>query len=136
MLEAKIPKDSRYPKALETIGDHLRTIRLDRNLEMSEVASILDVSVTSIYDWEHNRKHPNFSYHSSIVAFLGYEPKEILNNRMFIENFERFRKKKQLTVYHCATRMGMCSKQLKKLINNEMELSELNRSRIEYFLSN
>lgn len=134
MLTAKLQEDERYPKTLKTLGDHLRTVRLNRNLEMKDVAKILGVSTATIYGWEHNRNHPLFSAYASIISFLGYEPEELLSKKSFIENFERYRKEQNLTIYHCATQMKMCSKQLKKLINQEIELSELNKSRIQNFI--
>ena len=135
VIGAKVSKDERYPKSLITIGDHLRTARLDRNLEMKEAAVMLGVSNSALFDWEHNQKHPSFKYLHPIITFIGYEPEAFHKKRVLVEEFERLRKENNWSIHYCANQMEMCYKQLKKLLNLQMELSDMNRERILSFLS-
>jgi DNA-binding transcriptional regulator YiaG len=43
-----------YPEYLQTIGDHLRRKRLDLKLYQKDVAQILGLDTTSIWNWENN----------------------------------------------------------------------------------
>jgi len=80
-LQAKIPKDSRYPKSLTTIGDHIRTKRLERNMEIKEAAELLGVTKQSIVHWEQGRTAPQIKHNDAITKFLGYQPKEVPEKR-------------------------------------------------------
>lgn len=63
-----------YPAALESLGDHLRSRRLDLRLTQKQVAERLGVHLNSIADWERRRKRPVARYVPRIHAFLGYCP--------------------------------------------------------------
>ena len=57
-VRLKSPKphpNSRYPKELNTLGDHLRKRRLDLDLVQKDVNRILGVDKTTITNWENNR---------------------------------------------------------------------------------
>jgi transcriptional regulator with XRE-family HTH domain len=63
-----------YPKALETIGDHIRKRRLDLKLLQKDVAGMLKVDTNTITNWERNRCQPKLYLIARIVGFIGYEP--------------------------------------------------------------
>ena len=71
-FKATKPKSSLYPKELETIGDHLRTRRLDLHLSQSDVAKLIRVCTDTIMKWELNQTEPAEDYYSTIKKFLGY----------------------------------------------------------------
>ena len=73
-LRAKRPINSAYPVELNTLGDHLRKIRLDRGLSQPDVAKILKVTTDSVTGWELNRNEPTPKFAGAIIAFLGYFP--------------------------------------------------------------
>lgn len=75
-LTALKPKNDKYPKALKTLGDHLRKVRLDKNLHQSEVAKILNVNEESIRGWELNRNNPTPKFAKKIIQFIGYIPSD------------------------------------------------------------
>jgi len=72
-LCAKKQKDQAYPAELKTIGDHLRTRRLDLGLLQRELAEQIGVTKCTIQYWETNRVSPAIRFRPRITQFLGYE---------------------------------------------------------------
>jgi transcriptional regulator with XRE-family HTH domain len=72
-LAAK-PKPQRYPKDINTLGDHIRTRRLDLNLLQGQVAEQIGVHEMTITNWEVNATVPGVRYMPAISLFLGYDP--------------------------------------------------------------
>ncbi len=56
------------------MGDHLRKVRLDRELSQPDVAKILKVSTDMVTCWELNRNQPTAKFSRAIIEFLGYLP--------------------------------------------------------------
>ncbi len=73
-FSAKRPVNPAYPAKLETLGDHLRKVRLDRGLSQPEVARQLVVTTDTVTNWELNRYKPQVRFLERIVRFLGYRP--------------------------------------------------------------
>jgi transcriptional regulator with XRE-family HTH domain len=73
-LSAKKPQSRAYPKALNSIGEHLRKRRLDLNLLQKEVALTIGVDTNTITNWEKNRTSPKLYLIPAIIRFLGYNP--------------------------------------------------------------
>ena len=71
-LRASKPKSFRYPKRLNTLGDHIRSSRLDLGLFQSRVAEHIGVDTTTIHNWEGNKSVPVIRYTPAILRFLGY----------------------------------------------------------------
>ena len=67
---AEKPTYKDYPKQLNTLGDHLRKVRLDRGMSQSQVAEIIGVDTDTITCWELNRNRARAKYHSRIKSFL------------------------------------------------------------------
>lgn len=72
-LTGKRPKSTNYPKLLKTVGDHLRTRRLDLGLLQRDVAGLMCTDLKNICNWELNHKQPSLHYLPRIVEFLGYD---------------------------------------------------------------
>jgi transcriptional regulator with XRE-family HTH domain len=70
----RINNRNRVPEKLETIGDHLLRRRLSLKLLQRQVAELINVDKTSIYNWENNRSKPDLEYMPAIIRFLGYSP--------------------------------------------------------------
>ena len=70
----KRPSNPAYPEELNTVGDHLRKVRLDRRLSQANVARILNTSETRVTAWELNRNRPTAKFAKAILEFLGYIP--------------------------------------------------------------
>ena len=73
-LRAPKPKPSHYPQQLNTLGDHIRSRRLDLGLFQSDVAEQIGVDTTTICNWESNASIPAIRYIPAILSFLGYDP--------------------------------------------------------------
>ena len=71
-LSAKKPQNPASPKALTTLGDHIRKRRLDLGLRQQDVEATLGVTESTVTNWELNRITPYFTYLPRIIAFLGY----------------------------------------------------------------
>jgi DNA-binding transcriptional regulator YiaG len=74
VLRCKRPKNPAYPTELKTIGDHLRKVRLDRQLSQNQVSTILGVSMETVANWELKRSKPRILYQSRIYEFIGFVP--------------------------------------------------------------
>jgi len=74
VLRAKRPKNPAYPAELKTIRDHIRMVRLDRQLTQKQVSTFLGVTADTVTNWELNRNYPRQRYYQSIYEFLGYVP--------------------------------------------------------------
>lgn len=73
-LKAPKPLLKPYPIRLDSLGDHIRKKRLDLKLQQKDVAQLIGVNETTIYNWENNRTAPGFKYMPQIAQFLGYDP--------------------------------------------------------------
>jgi DNA-binding transcriptional regulator YiaG len=73
-LSGPKPLPKAYPKALKTLGDHLRKRRLDLGLLQKEVAEQIRVDTASIGNWESNETQPMVHCIPRILAFLGHNP--------------------------------------------------------------
>lgn len=73
-------KKVRKPKTLEyslfpkTVGEHIRKIRIERELSQREVSKQIGVSEDSVTYWEKGRFVPQVQRYPAIIAFLGYYP--------------------------------------------------------------
>jgi transcriptional regulator with XRE-family HTH domain len=73
-LSARKPKDSAYPAELRTLGEHIRTRRLDLGLRQSDVAKLLGAYTSTVNTWENGHFTPDVRFVPGIVEFLGYDP--------------------------------------------------------------
>ena len=58
----------------QTLGEHLRRARVDRNLTNVQVAQMLGVAYQTVERWEHNRNPINTNSRLKIIAFIGHDP--------------------------------------------------------------
>jgi transcriptional regulator with XRE-family HTH domain len=65
-----------YPHNSKTLGEHLRRVRLDRDLWQREVAREIGCSKASLLNWERGRAEPELRFLPAILAFLGYDPRQ------------------------------------------------------------
>jgi DNA-binding XRE family transcriptional regulator len=73
-LSAKKPLSEAYPKTLKTIGDHLRTKRLDLKLYQKDVAKAIVVDTLTVCNWENNLTTPRLYLLPKICHFLAHNP--------------------------------------------------------------
>jgi transcriptional regulator with XRE-family HTH domain len=73
-LRAEKPRSEHYPGEIKTLGDHIRTRRLDLKLLQKQVAGQIGVNGGTITNWERNASTPVVRYMPAIIRFLGYNP--------------------------------------------------------------
>jgi len=56
------------------LGDHLRKRRLELGLQQKDVAKWLGANVTSVVNWEKNKRKTELRFLPAIYDFLGYVP--------------------------------------------------------------
>ena len=74
MLRTKKPKQFQYIQELNTLGDHVRTRRLNLGLFQRHVAEQIGVDEDTICRWENNETCPSVQHIPAIIGFLGYNP--------------------------------------------------------------
>lgn len=70
-LNGKKPRDNAYPKEVTTLGDAVRTKRLDLGLKQKDVAAVIGCDKTSALNWENGYNTPAKNKMSGIRRFLG-----------------------------------------------------------------
>lgn len=73
-LMCKRPLNRAYPSSLNTLGDHVRAVRLQKCLSQPEVAKLLKVTTDTVTGWELNKHEPHARLAGRIIKFLGYVP--------------------------------------------------------------
>jgi DNA-binding transcriptional regulator YiaG len=104
-LRASKPKASQYPKLLNTLGDHIRSRRLDLRLFQSQVAEQILVETTTIHNWEGNKSVPAIRYIPAILRFLEYDP--FPSAQTLPERLTAVRKKLGLSQHKLAESLGV-----------------------------
>jgi DNA-binding XRE family transcriptional regulator len=57
-----------------TLGEHLKRVRIERHLFQTDVAKLLAVDRVSIQNWERGLTVPAIRFIPRIIQFLGYDP--------------------------------------------------------------
>jgi transcriptional regulator with XRE-family HTH domain len=104
-LTGSRPKSSAYPPELKTIGDHIRKRRLDLGLFQKDVAKIVGVDETTVFNWEHADMIPRLTAIPKIIEFLGYNP--LITGETFGERLRLQRVTLGLTQKEVAQKMGI-----------------------------
>jgi len=60
----------------QTIGEHLKKRRLELGWEQEQVAARIGVTWPSVSNWERGIYRPTKKLMTSVVGFLGYDPRE------------------------------------------------------------
>ncbi|MEW6409673.1 MAG: helix-turn-helix transcriptional regulator [Nitrospirota bacterium] len=64
-----------YPSIPISIGEHIRKRRIDLGLLQIEVARVIGVTESTVWNWEHGTE-PELRYMPKVIEFLGYVPFE------------------------------------------------------------
>jgi transcriptional regulator with XRE-family HTH domain len=73
-LRAVRPRSSQYPKQINSLGDYIRTRRLDLKLLQKQLADQVGVHELTITNWEGNATVPEIRFMPAIIQFLGFDP--------------------------------------------------------------
>lgn len=71
-LKALKSKDTDFEP--EALGEHIRRIRLSRQLSQNNLAQIVGACASTILNWEKEKTEPPVESMPAILAFLGYNP--------------------------------------------------------------
>jgi transcriptional regulator with XRE-family HTH domain len=96
-----MPLPKAFPGKLETVGDHVRAARLRRGLEQAQLAQILGVTESTVWNWENRRSSPPVHQCDRVLEFLGYDPFPAPST--FAEKLVSFRRLKGLRVKDAAS---------------------------------
>jgi transcriptional regulator with XRE-family HTH domain len=58
-----------------TIGDHVRARRLDLGLTQEQLAKQLEVTESTVNNWERGRSSPDVRAFPRVLSWLGYDPR-------------------------------------------------------------
>lgn len=111
---AQKPLHEAYPACLETIGDYIRTKRLDSGLFLREVAEQLQVSKETLNDWELHKAKPLIQQYPAIIQFLGCDPLFTKQDSLG-ERLKHHRRKHGITRKEVADTLGVCTHTLGRL---------------------
>ncbi|WP_221262205.1 helix-turn-helix transcriptional regulator [Mucilaginibacter sp. AK015] len=70
----KKPLSKGIPLNPQTLGDHIRKVRIERGLLQKSVADTIGVCEDALTFWENNRSQPQIHHCPAIIDFLQYYP--------------------------------------------------------------
>jgi len=126
--KAAKPKSERYPKQMNTLGDHIRAHRIDLGLFQSAVAVQIGVHELTITNWERNATEPEVQYIPAIIRFLGYDP--LAAGTSFSESLAASRRARGLTQKRLARELGVDPTTIRDWENGQHEPSRKKTERI------
>jgi len=132
-LRSEKPKPDQYPSEIVTLGDHIRAVRIDRNLLQKDVALLLGVSTESVIHWELGQHEPHFPVLPCVMDFLGYcpyEPAPQWGARLLAIRQKRFGWSQE----KMAREIGIDPSTLSRIEQNRTHLSRPVRRKIERYL--
>jgi transcriptional regulator with XRE-family HTH domain len=121
-LRAPKPQSEHYPKEINSLGDHIRTRRLNLKLLQKQVAEQIGVNAATITNWERNASTPVIRYMPAIVRFLGYDPLPPASSLR--ERLAAARRELGLTQREMAERLGVAPCTLRDWENGRHQPTE------------
>ena len=128
-----MPLSKAFPTSLDTVGDHIRAARLQRGLEQGEVARILGVTESTVWNWENYRSSPPIHQCKLVIEFIGYDP--FPKPATFSEQLVSFRRKRGLRVRDAAALAGVDPASWSSWERGEHKIKEDYRNRIRALLN-
>jgi len=117
-----------------TLGDRIRTRRLELKLTAKECAQKLKVDAKTLHGWENNRHQPSAGAKTRIIAFLGYDPLQS-NATTLGEKIKQYRIQRGLSLRKLAKELGVDPGTLARREVGESELCGKLKKRINSFLN-
>ncbi|TYO96719.1 helix-turn-helix protein [Geothermobacter ehrlichii] len=129
--ELTLPQPPELEKEPATLGEHLRRKRIELGLEQKELAAMLGVSVSTIWNWE-NGWSINWQYYPQIIRFLGYNPIPIPEGT--IQRLEWYKRIKGLDLVMLGKELGRHPEQVSEWLRGVRTPCKRNMRVIEEFL--
>ena len=122
-ITLKAQKPSLIPQNPQSIGEHIRKRRLEQNLFQKDVARIIGVEETSIYNWEKNLSNSSIKYIPKVIEFLGYIPFQ-LDTLSLGDQIKLYRKLRGISQKNLAKEIDIDPTTLAKWEANKMNISQ------------
>ena len=122
-----------YPEFPITVGEHIRKKRMDLGLLQREVAEIIGVTESSIWNWEHGTE-PELQYNQRIIKFLGYIPFDCPDDT--VGRLAWYKRAMGMNLDQLGEIMGRDPEQLSDWLSGRHHPFRKNRDKIELFLEN
>ena len=106
---------------------------MDLGLLQREVAEIIGVTESSIWNWEHGTE-PELQYNPSIIKFLGYIPFDCPDDT--VGRLAWYKRAMGMNLDHLGEAMGRDPEQLSDWLSGRHNPFRKNREKIEHFLEN
>ena len=120
-----------YPEFPITVGEHIRKKRMDLGLLQREVAEIIGVTESSVWNWEHGTD-PELQYNPSIIKFLGYIPFDCPDDT--VGRLAWYKRARGMNFDDLGEIMGRDQEQLSDWLTGRHHPFKKNREKIERFL--
>jgi transcriptional regulator with XRE-family HTH domain len=116
-----------------TLGDHLRRRRLELGLYQKDVAIQIDVTTSTIWNWENGWSTIAMGCMPKVIKFLGYNP--IPCPEALMERLAWYKQAKGLPLEKLGAEMGRDPEQLADWLTGRHNPCRRNQKEIEEFLS-
>lgn len=131
-----LPRLKELPKGYilspETIGEHIRKRRLDLGLLQIEVAKIIGVTESTVWNWEHGTE-PELKHMPKVIEFLGYTPFECPEDP--VGKLRYFKLVNGLSYERLGNLMGRDPEQLTDWLSGRRKPCRANLLKIQAFIS-
>ena len=130
------PCKSGYIKNPKTIGEHIRKVRMDRNLLQKDVAKIIGVTEDCVTNWENNRSTPQIRYLPMIHDFLGYIPELYKEQKDWGNILLQYRREQGVTQKQLAKLIGIDERTLSKMEKKKGYIASKTKEKMILFKEN
>lgn len=88
-----------------SVGEHIRAVRLARNLYQVDAAKLFGVDTATVANWEKGKTLPPTVSMGAVISFLGFDPYKVEDSAA--SRMRGYRRKHGLSVKVAATRLGI-----------------------------
>ncbi|MEW6419795.1 MAG: helix-turn-helix transcriptional regulator [Nitrospirota bacterium] len=121
-----------YPLDPKIIGEHIRKRRLDLGLLQIEVAKMIGVTESTVWNWEHGTE-PEIRHMPKIIEFIGYVPFECPDDS--IGKLKYFKQVHGLSYNRLGKLMGRDPEQMTEWISGQVKPCMKNILSVNDFLT-
>ena len=116
-----------------TLGDHLRRRRLEFGLYQKDVAALIGVTTSTIWNWENGWSSITLSCMPKVIEFLGYNPIPCPEDLM--GRLAWYKQVKGLSLEQLGAEMGRDPEQLADWLSGRHKPSRNNKEKMDLFLA-
>lgn len=132
-LRGKRPKNPHLPKELNTVGDHIRKARIERNMSQPDVAEVIGVLPYTVTSWELGHSNVLARYMPKVITFLGYNP-VIVNPTAIGERLKKWRLENGVSVKQLQSVLNIDRPTIQRVEAESNRVTMKTLKRVENFL--